>query len=195
MHPPELQLIEQSIKGDQAAFAELVRHYTPQIYNFAYRLCGNAQTAEDITQETFIKVWKNIKKADPSRGFRAWIFTIARNTTTDFLRKKKSIPFSNLGNADEDFNFEDVLESETEHVEKSLGNIEDAEYFKTLLGKIPNDYQEVLAMYYQNDMTFEEISKVLNKSINTVKSQHRRALIKLRELMQDAPNNPYHSYE
>ena len=44
-------------------------------------------------------------------------------------------------------------------------------------------------------MTFEEISKVLNKSINTVKSQHRRALIKLRELMQDAPNNPYHSYE
>ncbi len=193
MKPPEIQWVEDSIKGDQNAFAELVRNYTAQIYNFSYRLCGNVQTAEDVTQETFIKVWKNLKKYDPKQSFRAWIFTIARNTTTDHLRKKTSVPFSNLDH--EDRSFDETIASDDEHVEDHFGKIEDVEYFKILLEKLSPDYQEVLTLYYQNNLTFDEIGAVLGKSINTVKSQHRRALIKLRELMNDAPNNPYPSYE
>ncbi|MDB4984458.1 MAG: polymerase subunit sigma-24 [Patescibacteria group bacterium] len=195
MNPLELQWIKDSIKGDQSAFAELVRHYTAQIYNFCYRLTGNVQTAEDATQETFIKVWKNLKKFDAKQSFRAWIFTIARNTTTDFLRKKKSIPFSNIGNNTEEFAFEDILESDDEHIEETIGKVQDAHYVEKLLDEVPPDTKTVLTLYYQSDMTFDEIARVLGKSINTVKSQHRRALIKLREILSDAPNNPYQSYE
>ena len=193
MKSPEAQWVLDSIKGDQHAFAELVRNYTPQIYNFVYRLCGNVQTAEDVTQETFIKVWKSLKKYDSNQSFRAWIFTIARNTTTDHLRKKTSVPFSNLDY--EDRSFDETISDTTEHVEQQFGKIEDVEYFKNLVAQLEPNYQTVLTLYYQNNLTFDEIGQVLGKSINTVKSQHRRALIKLRELMKSAPNNPYSSYE
>jgi len=186
MKSPEAQWVADSIKGDEQAFAELVRNYTAQIYNFAYRLCGNVQAAEDITQETFIKVWKNLKKYDSNQSFRAWIFTIARNTTTDHLRKKTSVPFSNLDY--EDRSFDETIAADDEKAEEHFGKIESAEHFKILVEQLPPENITVLTLYYQNDLTFDEIGRVLGKSINTVKSQHLRALSRLRALMDDAPN-------
>ena len=63
-----------------------------------YKNVGNQSEAEDITQEVFVKIWKNIKKFDQNRSFKPWIFQIAKNTSIDFLRKKKSIPFSKFEN-------------------------------------------------------------------------------------------------
>jgi RNA polymerase sigma-70 factor (ECF subfamily) len=163
------------------SFDELVPRYAGPIYNFVFRLTGNRQTAEDLTQETFIKVWKSLKKYDPSQNFRAWIFTIARNTCTDYLRKKKSVPFSALS-ADEDLPFEETLADSEPLPEKSLERIEDSELLEQFLAELPPDYRIVLVLHYQEEMTFDEIGKVLNKPLNTVKSHHRRALEMLRKL-------------
>ena len=82
--------------GDPEAFKELINRYTSPLYNFTARLT-NRNDASDIVQEIFIKVWKNIEHFDPSKAsFKTWIFTIAKNTTTDFLRKKKSLLFSDI---------------------------------------------------------------------------------------------------
>jgi len=181
MEIPDSQLVSESILENTDSFEALVERYTQPIYNFAYRLTGNTQTAEDITQETFVKVWKSLKKYDPKQSFRAWIFTIARNSTTDYLRKRKSIPFSNLSNND-DLPFEENISDTDLLPSEAAVKIEDAQHLEKLLEKLPQDYQTVLLLYYQEDMTFDEIGKVLKKPLNTVKSWHRRALLKLREL-------------
>ncbi|MDO8512616.1 MAG: sigma-70 family RNA polymerase sigma factor [bacterium] len=82
--------------GDETAFAELVKQNLPLIYRYIFRLTGNVATAEDLTQETFVRVWKNLSRFDTKKPFRPWLYRIARNCAFDFLRKKNTVPFSYL---------------------------------------------------------------------------------------------------
>ncbi len=180
MDKTDAQLVQEILLNSQGSFDDLVTRYTKPLYNFTFRLTGNIQTAEDLVQETFIKVWKNLAKYDPQQPFRSWIFTIARNTTTDHLRKKKSIPFSVLSK-DDDHLFEETLSDDTPLPEESLSILENTETLENILGNLSIDYQIVLLLHYQEGLTFEEIGDVVDKPPNTVKSWHRRALISLRE--------------
>lgn len=84
------QLIAAYLKGDEKSLEILIKRYLNPIYGFAYRYVKDQQNAEDITQETFLKVWKNIKKYDKNKSFKAWIYTIAKNTVLDFIKKEKA---------------------------------------------------------------------------------------------------------
>jgi RNA polymerase sigma-70 factor (ECF subfamily) len=173
-----------SYKNDkEEAFKIIVDRYTSPLFNFATRLSGR-NDASDIVQEIFIKIWKNINNFDAEKAsFKTWIFTIARNTITDFLRKKRSILFSDM-NDDENINsFAENIETEELLPDLALQKLEDSQFLNKTLQKLRLDYQEVLILHYQEEMTFEEIGKILNKSLNTVKSQHRRAVIELRKLL------------
>lgn len=180
MKRDDAQLVADATLGIQGSFDTLVHRYTTPLYHFAFRLTGNAQVAEDMVQETFVKVWKNLEKYDKNQVFRAWIFTIARNTITDYMRKKKTIPFSALSR-DEETPFEATISDNELLPDKTLKKIEDAQLLEKLLAHLPPDYQTVLVLHYQENMTFDEIGKVVGKPLNTVKSWHRRALLKLRE--------------
>lgn len=172
-------LIEGYLGGDDTPFKVLIDKYTNSIYNFSARFVGR-DYASDITQDVFVKVWKNIKKFDKSKSsFKTWVFTITRNTITDYLRKKKTINFSSLD--DEDGSFEDNIEDEANLPSEIVLKLEDEKILNNLIDQLPNNYKEVLILYYQEDMTFAEIGELLNKPLNTVKSHHRRALIALRE--------------
>lgn len=180
MDKTDAQLVQEILLDTQGSFEELVSRYTKPIYNFIFRLTGSIQTAEDLVQETFIKVWKNLDKYDQKQLFRGWIFTIARNTTTDYLRKKKTIPFSVLSK-DEDHIFEDTLSDDAYLPDETIARLEETASLEKILGTLPIDYQIVLLLHYQEGLTFEEIGDVVDKPPNTVKSWHRRALIQLRE--------------
>lgn len=182
MDPTEAQLVEEIIKGDSKSFNVLMDRFTKPIYNFTYRLTGNVQVAEDLTQETWIRVWKNLERYKTEQSFKAWIFTIARNLTTDYHRKKKVIPFSNLGFEDESPFESQIVDSEP-LPDALITKISDTHELGELLTELPTDYKTVLTLHYQEDMTFDEIGKVMNKPLNTVKSWHRRALIKMKEKM------------
>ena len=93
MDSTDEKLIEGSSEGDNAAFEKLLKRYLKSVYNFIYRLASDREVAEDLTQETFVKVWKNLRRFDQTKSFKVWIFTIAKNTAYDFLKKKKTIPF------------------------------------------------------------------------------------------------------
>ena len=186
MEKSDVQLVQEILLDTQGSFEELVSRYTKPLYNFIYRLVGNIQTAEDLVQETFIKVWKNLAKYDQKQVFRAWIFTIARNTATDYMRKKKSIPFSVLSNDDE-YVFEDSLADENPLPEDLLAELENTELFEKLLAELSVDYQMVLLLHYQEGLTFDEIGTILDTSLNTVKSWHHRALAQLRSVMHQKP--------
>jgi len=90
------KLIKQYLHGDEKSLGFLIKRYLKPIYNFVYRYVSEAASAEDITQETFVKVWKNLNKFDQRKHFKTWIFCLAKNTAIDFLRKKKEIHFLNL---------------------------------------------------------------------------------------------------
>src|SRR5579864_3367577 len=94
------ELVKQYLKGDEKSLEVLVAKYLNPIYRFVYSYVKDQQTAEDITQDVFLKVWKNAKKVDKNKNFKSWIYTIAKNTALDFLKKKKSIPFSSFEDAD-----------------------------------------------------------------------------------------------
>jgi RNA polymerase sigma-70 factor (ECF subfamily) len=178
--------------NNQEALKIIIERYTGQLYNFTARLT-NKNDAPDIIQEVFIKTWKNIRHFDKKKAsFKTWIFTIARNTATDFLRKKKSLLFSDMpvragGQKDNDENinyFAENIPTEDLLPDLALQKLQDTQFLNKTLEKLRLDYREVLILHYQEEMTFEEIGKILNKSLNTIKSQHRRAIIELRKILE-----------
>jgi len=98
----DTRLVAAFIKGDGDSFAALVDRHMPMVYKFTYRYVGNADAANDIVQDVFIKVWKNIKKFDPEKNFKTWLLTIAKNTALDSIKKKKAILFSKIEEGETD---------------------------------------------------------------------------------------------
>ncbi len=175
------ELIAEYRNGDETAFRTLIERYLNQIQRFSFRMSNKNDTASDITQETFVKVWKNLHKYEKENTFKSWIFTIARNTAIDYLRKKKALNFSDFDNEDgKNFITETIADQDT--IPEFL--IEKAENKKILddaLETINPLEKEVLLLHYQEEMTFENIGKMVGEPLNTVKSRHRRALAKLRK--------------
>ncbi|MCX6739237.1 MAG: sigma-70 family RNA polymerase sigma factor [Candidatus Parcubacteria bacterium] len=187
MERDDRQLIASAIAGDDDAFAFLVTRHLPAVYNFAYRF-GGKEEADDIAQETFFKIWKNLKKFRPEENFKTWMFSIARNTTIDYMRKKRDIAFSNFENADGENFLEETLTDTEPLADEIFARAEKEKRLEKFLAKLSPLYREVLILHYQNNFTFEEIGQILKKPLHTIKSQHRRALIILRTLItQDYP--------
>ncbi len=186
---PELsddELISEYRAGNESALKILIERYTRPIYSFVYRMTGTQADAEDIAAETFIKVWRSLPRYKMTNTFKALVFTIARNTALDRLRKKKIAVFSDFEDKEGRNTLIETL-SDPETLPATL--IEKAEekgrLDKSLLSLSPPD-REILVLHYEQDMTFETIGKILGKPLNTVKSRHRRALAKLREQLEKA---------
>src|SRR5665648_335509 len=90
----DVLLVEACLRGDATAFKILLDKHLKSIYGFLYYLVKDSSQVEDLAQETFIKVWKNLHKFDQRKSFKTWLFAIAKNTALDFLKKKKTTPFS-----------------------------------------------------------------------------------------------------
>lgn len=182
MEKEDKRLVENFLAGDDSAFSELVKKYLKPVYNFLYRLTNDTSNLDDLTQVTFIKTWKNIKKFDRNKSFKTWLFTIAKNTAYDYLKKKKTIPFSNFIDMEGNNRLENISESEI-LPDKLLEKADAAKELEEALLKISSQYQIILLMHYKNDFTLAEISEILAISYNTIKSQHQRGLKALRQIL------------
>jgi RNA polymerase sigma-70 factor, ECF subfamily len=180
-------LISQYLKGEEKSLELLIAKYLKPIYGFVYNFISNQTDAQDIVQEVFIKVWKHLKRFDQNKSFKTWLFSIAKNTIYDFLRKKKTIPFSDLENEDGDNPVLDNLADDNPLPDELFERADLAEFLKATLEKIPPNYRLVLNLYYQDQFNFREIAEILNESIDTVKSRHRRALILLNKILLKEP--------
>jgi len=174
----EKKLIVQYLKGDTKAFDFLVEGYLKLIYSFIYKNVGNPADAEDITQEVFLRVWKNIRRFDQKKNFRPWIFQIAKNASIDFLRKKKTIPFSRF--ADEKGHnplAENIAAAPLNLIEK----LSDKKTLLSAMQGLTEKEQKTVNLRHTDGLSFREIAEVFNESINTVKSRYRRILLRLRQ--------------
>lgn len=183
------ELIAKYLGGDDSAFSELVDLYLKPVYNFLFRFTGDAATTDDLAQETFVKAWKNFRRFDRSKNFKTWLFTIAKNTAFDHLKKKKAVPFSNF--ADEEGNNSlDNINSNEILPDEILERKNLAEELKEKLTRLPRQYGLILTLRYKDDLALAEIAQILGLPYNTVKSQHARALAGLKKLLlENAPKN------
>lgn len=183
MPQDDRQLIADSLLGDDEAFGRLLSKYLSSVYNFVVQLTRDRIVAEDLAQETFIKAWKNLARFDQKRNFKTWLFAIAKNTTYDFFKKKKSIPFSFFEDEEGQSSLA-MLDTETVSPETILDKGETQEMVEAALQDIPELYRTLLTLAYQEDFSLAEISEILDVPYNTIKSRHQRALKLLKQALE-----------
>ena len=187
MNQTDEQLISDYLDGDEKALNALIDRYLTNAYNFAFKLTQDRQAAEDVTQEAFIKAWKNIRGFRRGSSFQTWLFAITRNSAIDWLRRKKEHAFSAFENEKGENVLIETLADGELLPDELLARAEDIHFVESLLSRLDPLYRDVLALRYSSSMTFEEIGKFLKKPLHTVKSQHRRALIALRRQLKTNP--------
>jgi RNA polymerase sigma-70 factor (ECF subfamily) len=187
MEVSDQNLITNYLEGDEKSLEILYSRYIRPIYKFVYGYIENQQDTEDIVQEVFIKTWRNLKKFDKSKSFKTWIFTIAKNTTIDFLRKKQTISLSRFISKYSDEkkenifieNFIDPNPLPQEAVEK----YETMEKINSAIKKLPQKDRMILSLRHKSLLSFKEISRSLKEPLHTTTSRYRRAINKLKNLL------------
>ena len=164
--------------GDTNAFSVLVDRYKDLVYTLAIRMLKNREEAEEVSQDTFIKVYKSLNRFKGDSKFSTWVYRIAYNTSLDRLKKNKK-------------HFNDVAIDEfTEHQIKTIDNAlsqleseEQSQAIQKCIAKLPSDDAFLLTLYYFEDQTLEEISKVIGITANNVKVKLFRSRKKLATIM------------
>lgn len=176
------QLIEEYISGSESAFKELVSRHMGSVYKFAYRYFNDRDKAEDATQETFVKAWKNIRRFDTDRKFITWLFAIAKNTCLDMIKKKAPVPFSSI-EAEKEMDIADLVRDESPLPDELVERKDVKIMIARALEKLPVDYRMVLFLRYNDHLKFREIAESLGESLNTVKSRHLRGVKMMKKLL------------
>lgn len=177
------ELIHQYISGEEAGLVELIRRYQTKIYTSIYLMVKDEALAEDIFQDTFIKVINTLKggRYNEEGKFLPWVTRIAHNLVIDHFRREKRTPVVNTG---EDFDIFDVLGEYDESTEERMVRDQTHKDLKVLIQRLPDEQKEVLIMRHYGDLSFKEIAEITDVSINTALGRMRYALNNLRKMMQ-----------
>jgi RNA polymerase sigma-70 factor (ECF subfamily) len=158
---------------DLAAFDEIVHRYQGQLINFVGRLVGDRITAEDIVQETFLRVYRNKHRYKEIARFSTWIYTIAGNLARTELRRRKIrniFSISQRGETEIDYEIPDTNINVEREVEGKIRQ----EMIMKEIGKLPVYFREVIILRDVQDLSYEEISQILKVPLGTVKSRVNR---------------------
>ncbi|NOZ62701.1 MAG: sigma-70 family RNA polymerase sigma factor [Calditrichaeota bacterium] len=178
--PSDEDLIERFQNGDVYAFDLIVKRYKNQLLNFIYRFLGNTEEAEDLVQETFLRVYRNRKAYQKVAKFSTWIYTIAGNLAKTELRKRKRRRFfsiSELGYNDKDYDISDENYNPERDVD---GRIKETMIHEKIMELSPK-FREVIILRDVQQLSYEEISEIVNIPLGTVKSRVNRGRLKLQE--------------
>lgn len=170
--------------GDEGGLKELIDRYKSKIYTFIYTKVRDEFLAEDIFQETFIKVINTIKTGgyNEEGKFLPWVLRIAYNMIIDHFRKEKRLP--NVVSSD-GFDIFEVLRFAEDDAEKKMVRSQISADLQKIIQLLPDDQKEVLIMRHFCDMSFKEIADITNVSINTALGRMRYALSNLRRLIEE----------
>ena len=170
----DVQLIQKILSGDEAAFDVLVEKHQKSVHALAWRKVGNFHDAEEITQDTFLQVYKKLPTLKDPYKFAGWLYVIANRLCIDWIRKK-NLAIQSL----EDTSVEEIEKaSYTDHVseQSELASSERRrEIVKKLLAKLPESERTVMTLHYLGEMTVKEISKFLGVSVSAIHNRLYRA--------------------
>lgn len=176
-------LVNNYINGHEKSLEILIIRHKQRIFSFILSKVSDREVAEDIFQDTFIKVINTLKKRayNEEGKFLPWVMRIAHNLVIDHFRRNKRLPkFNNT----DDFDIFDVLSDEMLSIENQIIKSQILDDVRNLIGELPEDQKEVLLMRMYKDMSFKEIAENTDVSINTALGRMRYALINLRKLIE-----------
>ncbi len=179
----EKALIERCKRGDLAAFNDLVRKYEKQVYNFAYRLTGNYDDANDVAQDAFLRVFNAIGTFRGDASFSTWLFRITTNVFLDERKRAKAHPHASL---DEYLELDESsvarqIEDPSPSPEAVLEESERAQLLQKAIGGLPEYQRAMVTLYHGQQKSYEEIAEIMDLPIGTVKSRLNRARLALKE--------------
>ncbi|HCS75961.1 MAG TPA: hypothetical protein DIW17_19065 [Clostridiales bacterium] len=176
----ESLLIEEAKAGSFDAFAELISIYEKKIYNYCLRMTNCREDAEDLTQEVFVRVYKNIKGFQGNSRLSTWIFRIAHNICIDHYRKSKFTIVSLNQSKNHEDQREMELPSEDPTPEHEALRKEQQEFLLKCMEKLRPEYKTVIILRDIQHHSYEEIAEILDVPLGTVKSHISRARAALR---------------
>lgn len=177
----EIKCVKKAARGDANAFEELVVRYQSQIYQLCFRMTGNADDAQDMTQETFLKAWKHLSGFQFDAAFSTWLYRLASNCCLDYLRGLKRRPTVSLTvENNEDEEILDVEDTSPSPEEIAITN-EERENLKLAMEQLDDEQRQLLTLRVVNDLSYTQIAEVLNIKEGTVKSRLSRARENLRK--------------
>jgi RNA polymerase sigma-70 factor, ECF subfamily len=174
-------LVKAVLSGNREMYAHLVNRYKRQMYNLAFRMTANRETAQDLSQETFVKAYANLHRYKHEKSFFTWLYTICINLTRNHLQKRHEMLTEN---GDETATLADVNPSsgnrspELQAIEQqSINGLE------TALCTLPEDLREAIVLRYMQELPFDSVASSLGVSLSAAKMRVYRGLEKMREVM------------
>jgi RNA polymerase sigma-70 factor (ECF subfamily) len=181
--PPvgDSELLSRHLEGDPQAFAELVERYRQELFGFLTRFLGDATTAEDVFQETFLQLHISAGTFDLSRRLKPWLFTIAANKARDSMRSRARRQTAPLdapisGAQGEGSTYADLIPSGIPSPVEDVANLETRQAVQSIVKRMPENLRMVLLLGYFQELPYKEIADILDVPLGTVKSRLHAAV-------------------
>lgn len=177
------QLLARARRHDPDALEALVEAYSPRVFGLLYRMARSRSAAEDLMQETFLRMVRGIGAYEHSGRFEAWLFRIAANLARDYIRRRRrrgaSASLEQRAVDGEDYSV-DVEDRDQAPPPMRLAETEDVEHLNACLAKLPELDREIILLRHFADLSFREIAETLNVPLGTALARAHRALARLR---------------
>ena len=188
--PSDKTLAAQAADGREKAFRELMTRYEKPVFSLVYRMVRDRGLAEDLAQETFIRAFTAIGKYNPNYKFSSWIFKIAHNLTIDHLRKKRIETVSIHGaphavTEEEQARTSLDLEATGELPDAYVENLELGSQIERAIGQLRPEYRTATLLRHVEGYSYQEIAKIMDLPLGTVKTYIHRAKLELQEALAD----------
>jgi len=180
----DAEIIERVLSGDVNYFEFIVKKYEKMIYNLAITKTQNRETAQDISQECFLRAYKMLRSYRTDSAFSTWVYRICQNLIFDYYRKNKKMKTVSLsvldnGSGDDDIKEKDIADLTSEPSEHII-RAERIEKIRELINSLPADLRDIIVLRDLQNMSYAQISEILDLEIGTVKSRLNRAREKLK---------------
>ena len=178
-------LVQAYIKGDQSAIETLINRHRSKVYTYILLTIKNQPLAEDLFQETFIKVIQSLRsgKYRDNGRFLSWVIRIAHNLIIDHFRKEKQM--NSVSNDDSVVDLFNSKKLSDDNIEELIVNSQIKAEIRALINELPDDQREVVLLRHYGELSFKEIADQTDVSINTALGRMRYALINLRKLIKE----------
>lgn len=168
----DILLVKRAIKGSREAFEDLINMYFDRLYKEAYLRCKHEEDAKEIVQETIYKAYRNIKSLKEPKYFKTWLSKILINVSNDYMRKNGMIELEH----DENGYVKKVHNHDQIEIKIDLYNA---------LDELEDKYKDVIILRYIEDLKIEDISQILERPVNTIKTHIRKAIKDMKNLLKE----------
>ncbi|MFA6083608.1 RNA polymerase sigma factor [Mucilaginibacter sp.] len=176
----DIELIEQTLGGNQSAYADLIKRHQRFVFTLAMRFAKGREDAEEIAQDCFIKAYRSLASFQQQSKFSTWLYSIVYTTAMTSLRKKRV----DTSSIDDEDTFIQIENKPSGYDENNVENKSRSYYLNQAIGQLLPDDATIITMFYKGEQSLEEIAQVLGIEANTVKVKLFRARQRLKERLE-----------